>query len=372
MRLEAVDLVRVDLPLVSDFRTSFGVQRIRNILLIHVRTDVGEGWGECAAHAEPFYNEEFIDASELVLRKWLLPTLFRMESFGPEDVSPALKRVKGYAAAKAAVEMALLDAYLQDQNRSLSEYLGGTRPEVQVGVSVGITETIEQLLGVVAGYVSDGYSRVKLKIQGGWDLEPVTAVRRMFPDIDLQVDANAAYGPQSMDHLKRLDSCDLVMIEQPFAADDLAAHALFASTMQTPICLDESISSLRTATTALDAGACSVINLKVGRVGGLLEAVGIHNMCHTRHIPVWCGGMLESGVGRAANVALASLPGFKFPGDISGSARYFKRDVAVPPFELTASSTLIVPTGPGLGVAIDPVALEELGARTEHVLAASV
>lgn len=360
MRIETIDLVRVAMPLVRPFRTSFGVQETRDVLLVHVVTDVGEGWGECAAHAEPFYNEEFTEAAILVLQRWLVPAVLALDEPTGAAVVPACSQVKGYRAAKAGLEMAVLDAELRGAGVSFAERLGGTRSAIDVGVSVGITPTVPELVEQVRGYVADGYGRVKLKVMPGWDVEPLRAVRAEFPDLPLQVDANAGYTPDDADTVAALDEFGLLMIEQPYPPDLLRAHAALAARMTTPICLDESILSAQHAVDALEAGACSIVNIKVGRVGGVLEAVRIHDACRERGVPVWCGGMLETGVGRAANVALASLPGFTFPADISASDRYWRRDITEP-FVLEGS-TIAVPTGPGLGVTVDVAALGDLGA----------
>ena len=364
MRLEHVELVRVAMPLVRPFRTSFGVQETRDVLLVHVTTDVGEGWGECAAHAEPFYNEEFTESAQMVLRRWLVPAVRSLSELTGEAVAGACRQVKGFRAAKAGLEMAVLDAELRAQGRSLAARLGGTRATIDVGVSVGITPTVAELVEQVHGYVADGYRRVKLKIMPGWDLQPLRAVREEFPELALQVDANAGYEESDSDLLAQLDQFDMLMIEQPFRPEEFAAHAALAARMSTPICLDESILSVGHAVTALDMDACRIVNLKVGRVGGVLEAVRIHDACIARGVPVWCGGMLETGVGRAANVALASLPGFVFPADISASDRYWRRDIT-DPFVLEGSS-IRVPTAPGLGVTVHVGVLRELGARFEQ------
>lgn len=360
MRIEQVELVRVAMPLVRPFRTSFGVQEHRDVLLVHLVTDVGEGWGECAAHAEPFYNEEFTEAALIVLQRWLVPAVLALDEPTGEAVGAACAGVKGYRAAKAGLEMAVLDAQLRSERRSLAHHLGATATSIEVGVSVGIPPTIDDLVSQVGGYVADGYGRVKLKVMPGWDLEPLAAVRSAFPDLPLQVDANAGYHVDHADLVAEFDRFGLLMVEQPFAVDELGAHARLAARMETPICLDESILSVVHATMALDLGACSIVNIKVGRVGGVLEAARIHDACRAREVPVWCGGMLETGVGRAANVALAALPGFTFPADISASDRYWRRDITEP-FVLDGSS-IHVPTGPGLGVSVDVEALHELGA----------
>jgi O-succinylbenzoate synthase len=360
VRIEQVELVRVAMPLVRPFRTSFGVQETRDVLLVHVVTDVGDGWGECAAHAEPFYNEEFTESALLVLQRWLVPAVLALAEPTGAAVGAACSQVKGYRAAKAGLEMAVLDAELRSAGVSFARHLGGTRPLIDVGVSVGITPTVDDLVEQVHGYVADGYRRVKLKVMPGWDVAPLRAVRTAFPDLALQVDANAGYTPDDGDIVASLDEFDLLMIEQPFPPDALRAHAELAARLSTPICLDESILSAGHALDALDRGACSIVNIKVGRVGGVLEAVHIHDVCRDRGVPVWCGGMLETGIGRAANVALAALPGFTFPADISASERYWRRDITEP-FVLTGSS-IEVPTGPGLGVSVDIEVLRDLGA----------
>lgn len=364
MRIDAVELVRVAMPLVRPFRTSFGEQRTRDVLLVHVHTDVGDGWGEAAAHAEPFYNEEFTESASLVLERWLVPAVLDVD-LTAEQVAARCAQVKGYRAAKAGLEMAVLDAQLRAEGTALAVALGGARAAVDVGVSVGITPTVDELVEQVSGYVADGYRRVKLKVMPGWDHEPLRAVRAAHPDLALQVDANAGYSPTDADLIASLDEFELLMVEQPYAPEELQAHADLARRMRTPICLDESILSTVHTATALDLGACSIVNIKVGRVGGLLEARRIHDLCLDRGVPVWCGGMLETGIGRAANVALASLPNFTFPADLSASDRYWRRDLTEP-FVLEGSQ-LRVPTGPGLGVHVDTDALAELGATTSVV-----
>ena len=292
MRLEHVELVRVAMPLVRPFRTSFGVQHTRDVLLVHVLTDVGEGWGECAAHAEPFYNEEFTESAMIVLQRWLVPAVGALEDLGGEAVGPATLVVKGYRAAKAGLEMAVLDAQLRATGMALAQHLGGTRDAIDVGVSVGITPTVDDLVEQVAGYVADGYRRVKLKIMPGWDVAPLRAVRAAFPDLMLQVDANAGYTADAIELLVSLDEFGLLMTEQPFAPEELALHAELARRSTTPLCLDESILSTTHALMALDMGACAIVNIKVGRVGGVLEAMRIHDACAARGVPVWCGCLL--------------------------------------------------------------------------------
>jgi o-succinylbenzoate synthase len=353
--IEAVELRRVSIPLVAPFRASFGTEAVRDVLLVRAITGAADGWGECVARSEPLYSSEFVDAATLVVRDHLLPRVWGAER--PEEVAPLLAPVKGHPMAKAAVELAVLDAWLRSEGVALAAYLGGARPAVDVGVSVGIADTIEDLLASVAGYVGAGYRRVKLKIEPGWDVEPVAAVRARFPDLALQVDANAAYTLADVGVLAELDGFGLLLIEQPLPADDLAGHTTLRRRMSTPICLDESVTSAARAVEAIERGACAVINIKAGRVGGYLEAKAVHDACVARGIPVWCGGMLETGIGRAANVALASLPGFTLPADLSASDRYFTVDLTRP-FVLE-DSQLAVPTGPGIGVEPLPEPLEE-------------
>ena len=366
MNLEAVELRRICLPLVSPFRTSFGTEVVREALLVRVETDDGEGWGECVAGAEPLYSSEYVEASWLTLREYLVPRLLREQAVSAPAVRPLLQIYKGHRMAKAALEMAVLDAELRAAGMSFSAFLGGVADAVTPGVSVGITSTVDELLDVVEGYLGAGYRRVKLKIEPGWDLEPVEAVRDHFgDDLMLQVDANAAYGRDDFDHLARLDEYGLLLIEQPLDEEDLLGHAQLARRVATPICLDESIVSAQGAAAAISLGACSVVNIKAGRVGGYLEARAIHDVCRSGHVPVWCGGMLETGLGRAANLALASLPGFTLPGDISATDRYFLEDIT-PPFVLR-DGRIAVPTGPGLGVELLRPVLDAVTTQSETV-----
>ena len=359
--IEAVELRRVALPLVVPFRTSFGTQTVRDALLVRVLTPSTEGWGECVALSEPLYSAEFVDGAELVIGRHLVPRLWAVEH--PGELAGALRAVKGHPMAKAAVELAALDAWLRGTGKSLACHLGGVREAVDVGVSVGIAGSLGELVDQVEGYVADGYRRVKLKIEPGWDVAPVRAVRERHPDLPLQVDANGAYRLEDAAALAALDGFDLLLIEQPLAEDDLRGHAELARRLATPICLDESITSLGSAVEAIESGACAIVNIKAGRVGGYLEATRIHDACVERSVPVWCGGMLETGIGRAANVALASLPGFTLPGDLSASSRYFHADLTAP-FELE-EGRLRVPEGPGLGVDPRPERLAELTTSVE-------
>ena len=358
MKLTAVELHRVQLPLVSPFRTSFGTQTRRDVLLLRVETPDAEGWGECVAMEEPLYSSEYVDSAAEVITRFLVP---RLVAFGDgltaTRVGHLLEPVKGHPMAKAAVELAVLDAELRAAGRSFADEIGSVRTSVPSGVSVGIMDEIPQLLDAVDGYLAQGYVRIKLKIEPGWDVEPVAAVRERFGDIPLQVDANTAYTLADARHLARLDPFDLLLIEQPLPEDDVRGHAELAKQIRTPVCLDESIVSARSAADAIAIGACSIVNIKAGRVGGYLEARRVHDVCAANGIAVWCGGMLETGIGRAANVALAALPGFTLPGDTSASDRYYRQDITAP-FVLE-DGHVRVPTGPGLGVEVDRAALAD-------------
>ena len=373
MRIDLVELIRIRMPLVRPFRTSYGVDAERNTFLLRVVTDSAEGWAEFAGDPEPLYCPEFTAGAELALQDHLLPRVVALEQPTAAKVAPALAGVKGNHLAKAVLETAILDAELRGHAMSLAAYLGAVRDRVPAGVSVGIMDTIAELLEAVAAYLADGYVRVKLKIQPGWDIEPVVAVRQEFgDDLPLQVDANTAYSLADAEHLRRLDDFGLVQIEQPLADDDLRGHAELGRLLSTPICLDESIKSARDAAAAIAMRACRIVNIKPARVGGYLEARRVHDACLAHGVPVWCGGMLETGVGRGANLALAALPGFALPGDVSASGRYYAEDLTSP-FELD-HGFLLVPQEPGTGVSPLPgplsrhtVSRRELYARRRSV-----
>ncbi len=350
MKLTGVELRRIQMPLVAPFRTSFGTETTRDVLLIRVVSQEAEGWGECVAMSDPLYSSEYVDAAADVLTRFLVPALSALPRLDATMVAPALAMFKGHRMAKAALETAILDAELREQGRPLARELGAVHDRVPCGVSVGIMDSIGELLDAVDGYLAEGYLRIKLKIEPGWDVEPVRAVRERFgDDFLLQVDANTAYTVGDARHLARLDPFNLLLIEQPLDEEDILGHAQLAKTVRTPICLDESIVSARAAADAIKLGACEIVNIKPGRVGGYLEAKRIHDVCAAHGVPVWCGGMLETGLGRAANVALAALPGFTLPGDTSASGRYYRTDITEP-FVLDGGH-LSVPTGPGIGVA---------------------
>ena len=367
LSIRSLQLHEVALPLVRPFRTSFGEERDKRAILVRVDSGDVEGWGECVAAAEPRYSDEWLDGAWRALQHHLGPSLLTGGAIAePEEVGRRLDWVRGHRMAKAALEAAVLDAWLRLAGRSLSEYMGGVRDRVACGVSVGIAPAIDALLEEVRGYVEAGYQRIKLKIEPGRDVEVVRQVRKELPDTPLSVDANAAYELSDASLFEALDEFDLVMIEQPLHHEDVLDHARLQGRIRTPICLDESIRSARDAAAAIELKACRVINIKPGRVGGLLEARRVHDVCREHGVPVWIGGMLETGVGRAANVAMAALPGVTMPGDTSASDRYFTQDIT-DPFVLAPDGMMAVPTGPGIGVAPRPERLEARRVRSAEV-----
>jgi O-succinylbenzoate synthase len=365
MIIESIELHHIEMTLAHPFETSFGRETTRPCILVAVHSEGLTGWGECTAGAGPWYSSETIGTAWHILRDFLVPAVLGQDLVSPAGVVQRFQRVRGHAMARAGLENALWDLFAQVQGVSLAQMLGATRERVPVGVSVGIEPSLEAQLDRVAEHLAEGYGRVKLKIKPGWDVAVVRAVRERWPDLPLQVDANSAYTLVDAPIFQELEPFDLLLIEQPLHYDDIVDHARLQAQLSTPICLDESIHSPEHARWALDIAACRVINIKVGRVGGFIAALQIHDLCMERGIPVWCGGMLETNVGRAANVALAALPNFRLPGDISASARYYLQDIAEPNFVLNEDSTLTVPTGPGLGVHI--LRKELASARRQHL-----
>ncbi|HET7010882.1 MAG TPA: o-succinylbenzoate synthase [Anaerolineales bacterium] len=361
--MESVDLYHVRMRLRAPFETSFGVEHDRDAILLRLRSDIGEGWGECVAGNFPGYSYETVDTAWHILESFFLPAVLGQDLRDVEAYRAAISAYKGHPLARAGLELALWDVLARAKGLSLARMLGGKAAKVPVGVSVGIQPDTSALVRTVADFVQAGYRRVKLKIKPGRDVDDVAAVRAAFPDLALQVDANSAYTLDDAPVFEAMDSFGLLLIEQPLAEDDILDHAELQARLETPICLDESILSVRHARQALDCGACRVINIKPARLGGLREAVGVHDLCQARGIPVWCGGMLETGIGRASNLALASLPGFVLPGDISASDRYYAEDIARPRFVLNNGSTIDVPQGPGLGVEVDEDALRRFTLR---------
>ena len=364
MQIDHVTLRTLRIPLVTPFTTSFSTQTARTVLVMEIAARVNgqevTGWGECGALAEPVYSDEYAAGVVDVTDRFLLPRLHeasRNGTLAAESVAVHLEPIIGHRMAKAALEAAILDAQLKASHTSFATYLGVTRTRVPSGVSVGIQDSIPQLLEVVASYLDEGYQRIKLKIQPGWDVDPVRAVREAHPDVPLQVDANAAYTLVDAAHLRRLDPFDLLLIEQPLAEDDLRQHAELARAMTTPMCLDESVVSASSAADAIHLGAAAVINIKPSRVGGYLEARRIHDLARASGIAVWCGGMLETGLARGANAALAALPGFTLPGDISASSRFYAQDLTAP--YVLEDGHIAVPTFAGLCEDPDAATLAE-------------
>ena len=343
--IERADLLRLSMRLVGDFRTSFGTQRDRDIVLARVVCDGVEGYGELVAGTAPLYSEETVGTALSVLREYLLPRVLGHRFAHPADVADAWAPVRGNRMARATVETAVWDAWARLRGIPLVEALGGSHAQVATGVSVGIQDSVTGLLDEIARYLEAGYARIKVKIEPGWDVGVIRQVRSTFGDIRLMADANSAYALADAEHLRRLDEFGLEMIEQPLGHDDIIDHAALQARLETPVCLDESIHSAEDARRALDLGSCRIINVKLGRLGGHTEALRLHDLCVARGVPLWCGGMLESGVGRLHNIALASLPGFTLPGDTSASDRYWHHDVIDPPVTIAADGTVATPEG---------------------------
>jgi O-succinylbenzoate synthase len=347
------------MPLVSPFETSFGREIDRECILIALHAEGLTGYGECVASRDPGYNYETTGTAWHIMQDFIAPLLLGQDVKDAADFQRRVEGIRGHLLAKAGVEMALWDLLGKRDGLSLKTMLGGVRDKVEVGVSIGIQESASALVRSVQGYIEQGYNRIKIKIKPGRDVADTSAVRKAFPRIRLQVDANSAYSLESARALEPLDDLDLLLIEQPLFEDDIWDHRKLQARFKTPICLDESIVSPRHARYALEMEACRIINIKPGRVGGLSQGVAIHDLCQAQGIAVWCGGMLETGVGRASNLAIASLPGFVLPGDISASDRYYQRDITHERFTLNPDSTITVPTAPGLGVTIDEQALAQ-------------
>ncbi|MGD8864687.1 MAG: o-succinylbenzoate synthase [Anaerolineales bacterium] len=357
-QIEWVELRHIRMRLRSDFRTSFGLERDRDCVLVRISSDGLEGWGECVAGAEPGYSYETVGTAWHILSEFFVPSLFEGAVSTPESMRNRLKAFRGHPLARAGLEMAFWDLTGKRGGRSFSELIGGSTAKVAVGVSIGIQENPDRMLDQIEYYLDQGYQRVKIKIAPGSDVEVIEAVRSEYPHLNLWVDANAAYTMDDLALLRSMDAYGLGLLEQPLYEDDLIEHAHLQAQISTDLCLDESVHHLRDARHAIDLGACRVINIKPGRVGGYQMACEIEGHCQQRGIPVWCGGMLETGIGRAANLALASRSGFSLPGDISASERYYEQDICEPKFELNSDSTIDVPAGPGLGIQIDMPAIE--------------
>ncbi|MFW6159639.1 MAG: o-succinylbenzoate synthase [Acidobacteriota bacterium] len=350
MTLEKIELFLLKLPYIHYFETSLGRENEKIFILTKVISQGVAGYGEVTASPAPYYSYETTKTAWHVLEEFLIPLVFQEKIEDPEIFSSKVKKYRGHFMAKAGLELALWDLKGKKEGLPLFEIYGGKNKEIPSGVSVGIQETPDELIHRIQAFLEEGYRRVKLKIKPGWDLNLCRKVRGNFPELLLQVDANGVYSPAHQEHLKKLDEFNLLMIEQPYPPYDLWEHSKLQRLLKTPLCLDESIISLESTRSALEMGSCRIINIKVGRVGGIVEAVKIHNYCLKKGVLVWCGGMLESGVGRAHNIHLASLPGFSLPPDLSASSRYFSQDIIDPPIELTPRGTIMVPKGPGIGV----------------------
>lgn len=365
MRIDAVEVREIRLPLRERFEISSGYSEERRILLVRLHAGGETGWSECVAGEDPGYSYETTGTAWHILSEFLIPALLGAEVEGPADVERRLAHVRGHPMAKACLEMAAWDLEARRSGHSLSQALGGSGEPVPVGVSVGLQKSDALLVEKVGEFLAAGYRKIKLKIKPGRDVEMVGAVREAYPDAPLMVDANSAYKLADRDRLAEMDDLDLLMIEQPLAHDDLHLHARLQEVLRTPVCLDESIRSADDAELALELGSCRIINIKPGRVGGFGSSRRIHDLCRARGVPVWCGGMLESGVGRAFNIALATLPGFTIPGDISASRRYWERDIVDPEFEVF-DGMMTPPSGPGIGVVPDEGRIERLTVRVER------
>ncbi len=367
MRIESITLRELHLPLKHFFETSFGRTESRRVLLLTAVCDGVEGWSECVASEGPFFSYEWIETAWATLRDFLAPTLMGTELSRAGDAAALLARVRGHNMAKAAIENALWDAEAKQKNLPLWQLLGGTRKEIACGVSIGIQNSHDQLLEKIETELAAGYQRIKVKVKPGWDIEVLAKVRQRWPDILLSCDANSAYRPSDLERLRRFDDFNLLMIEQPYWDDDIVQHAKLQRELKTSICLDESIRSARDAESAIEIEACRIINIKVGRVGGFSEAIAVHNACQRRNIPVWCGGMLETGIGRAHNVALSTLPNFLLPGDVSASQRYWTEDIVEPEIQVTPRGTIGVSGAPGTGYEVKKDLIEKLTVRKDVV-----
>jgi O-succinylbenzoate synthase len=359
-RIERIEFIRLSMPLRTPFRTSFGTQHERDIVIVRVTCDGVEGYGELVAGAQPLYSEEVVGTALVMMREHLVPRVLGRRISHPREIAASWSRFRGNHMAKAAIESAVWDAWARITEQPLAAALGGRKTSVESGVSIGIKDDVPALLDDIEGFLAAGYARIKIKIEPGWDTEVVAAVRGAFGDIALMVDANSAYTRADTDHLRRLDEFGLMMIEQPLAHDDIVDHAALQDALATPICLDESIHTAEDARRALDLGACRIINVKLGRLGGHAESLALHRLCVERGVPVWCGGMLETGVGRLHNIALASLAGFTLPGDTSASERYWAEDIIDPPVTIAPDGTVAVPASAGIGHRIRTDLLDEL------------
>jgi O-succinylbenzoate synthase len=369
MKIEAITLREIQMPLVHFFETSFGRTYSRRILLLTAHCDGVDGWSECVAGEDPYYSSEWMESSWLTIARYLAPAVIGRSFDSARECCARFSRVRGHRMAKAAVENALWDAEAKQKNVPLRKLLGGIRKEIPCGVSIGIQDSIAQLLDKIQVELAAGYRRIKVKVKPGWDVNVLERIRSRWSEITLSCDANSAYTLDQVEHLRTFDQFNLLMIEQPLWDDDIFYHARLQKELRTSICLDESIVNARTAAIALETGACRIINIKVGRVGGFSEAKKIHDICESQKIPVWCGGMLESGVGRAHNIALSTLENFNLPGDVSASSRYWKEDIIEPEVQVSPQGMIAIRDVPGTGYRIKEDFIEELTVRKETIRA---
>jgi o-succinylbenzoate synthase len=369
MNIESITLREIQMPLVHFFETSFSRTYSRRILLVTVHSEGIDGWGECVAGENPFYSSEWIDSAWPTLTKYLMPALLGQTLSSGRECPALFAKVRAHRMAKAALENAVWDAEATQKQQPLWKLLGGTRKKIPCGVSIGIQDSVEQLLEKIQTELAAGYRRIKIKVKPGWDVNVLERVRSRWPDITLSCDANSAYSLDHVEHLREFDQFNLLMIEQPLWNDDIYYHARLQKELRTAICLDESIVSARSAAFAVDTCACRIINIKVGRVGGFTEALKIHDIARSQHIPVWCGGMLETGIGRAHNIALSTLENFKLPGDVSASKRYWKDDIIDPEVEVSSQGMIAIGDEPGTGYRVKPDLIEKLTVRKETLRA---
>ncbi|MBM7570490.1 o-succinylbenzoate synthase [Aquibacillus albus] len=359
LQVEQVILHKLNMKLKSPFMTSFGTFDDKEFFVVEMIDEKGNiGFGESVAFSSPWYSEETVQTSEHMMRDFLIPMLLESPIDHPDDVYSRFSTIRRNNMAKSALEGAVWDIYAKRQGKSLATALGGEKKEIDVGISIGIQSSVKELLTVIEGFAAEGYKRMKIKVKPGWDVEVMREVRKAFPGLPLMVDANSAYTLKDKEHLKQLDDLDLMMIEQPLAHDDIFDHAVLQRELETPVCLDESIHSFEDARRAIELGSCKIINIKIGRVGGLSESVRIHDYCQNHDIAVWCGGMLEAGVGRAHNIALTTLANFTLPGDTAGSSRYWEKDI-ISPEVIVTNGKIHVPENPGIGFDINRTALNE-------------
>jgi O-succinylbenzoate synthase len=365
MKIEAITLREIHLPLVHFFETSFHRLYHRRILLVTVHSEGVDGWGECVVGEDPFYSSEWIESAWPTLTQYLIPSLLGQNLSSGREVPMLFARVRSHRMAKAGLENAVWDAEAVQKKLPLWKLLGGSRQEIPCGVSIGIQDSVEQLLEKIQTELAAGYRRIKVKVKPGWDVNVLERIRSRWADITLSCDANSAYTLDQVEHLRKFDQFNLLMIEQPLWNDDIYYHARLQKQLRTAVCLDESIVNVRSAAFAVETGACRIINVKVGRVGGFSEALKVHDLCHAHNIPVWCGGMLETGIGRAHNIALSTLENFSLPGDVSASKRYWKEDIIEPDVQVSPQGMIAISDKPGTGYRVKPDLIEKLTVRKE-------